>query len=262
MNRLDERFASLGRERRKALIAYMTAGYPSMKGADRAFRDLARGGADVIEIGVPFSDPIADGPTIQASSFRALQGGVNLKKILAWVARLRKSFDLPIVLMGYMNPIHRMGYAAFARAARAAGVDGVIVPDLIPEEGKTFEAVLAAQGVHVVYLVAPTTPRSRWKMLASRSRGFLYAVSVLGVTGVRKGFPPGALSFVRDLRRQSPLPVAVGFGISGPDQARAAAKVADGVIVGSAFVARLRDKKPLLPFVKQLRAALDRQRAM
>jgi tryptophan synthase alpha chain len=229
-----------------------------LKGFEKAFRDLEAGGADVIEIGVPFSDPIADGPTIQYSSQKALENGVTLSGVLAAAARLRKTSRVPIVFMTYLNPVLRMGAAAFARRARDAGVDGVIVPDTIPEETESLRETFAAQGLDLIHLIAPTTPPARRKRVAALSRGFLYAVSLTGVTGARKGVPEGAVAFLKALRKDSPVPVAVGFGISGPDQVRALKAHADGVIVGSALVNLLKQNKPLTPFVKSLRAALDR----
>ncbi len=257
MSRIGERFRRLKRENRKALIAYVTAGFPSLKETDRSVRDLERAGADVIEIGVPFSDPIADGPTIQYSSQKALEKGITLSRILAWIKTVRERSQVPLVLMSYLNPIHHMAYGKFARAAAAAGVDGLIVPDLIPEEAGEIRKVLKAHGLDMIFLVAPTTPRERRKWVARQSAGFLYAVSVTGVTGARKRFPPGTFEFIKTLRRDSPVPVALGFGISGPDQVRSFAPHVDGVIVASALIQRLRDRKPLFPFMKSLRAALD-----
>jgi tryptophan synthase alpha chain len=259
MNRIDRTFSDLKAGRRKALIAYMTAGFPTAAKADAAFRDLERGGADVIEIGVPFSDPIADGPTIQFASQKALETGLSLRDILAWVSRLRRRSQTPVVLMSYMNPILRLGFGPFAKAAAKAGVDGLIVPDSIPEETDGLRRALETEGLDLIHLVAPTTPPARRRMVASRSRGFLYAVSLTGVTGARKSVPAGALRFLDAARKDSPVPVAVGFGISGPDQVRALRKHADGVIVGSAIINHLKEGRPLLPFVKSLRAALDRK---
>jgi tryptophan synthase alpha chain len=258
MSRLHGRFISLRRQGRKALIAYITGGYPSLKQMDRVARDLERAGADVVEIGVPFSDPIADGPTIQFSSQKALEKGVSLSDILRWVSRFRKRSELPVVLMSYLNPIHRMGYRAFARAASSAGVDGLIVPDLIPEEAGSLQEVLEPAGIDLIFLVAPTTPPDRRTYVSRQSRGFLYAVSLTGVTGARRDLPPGLRAFLEPLRRESPIPVAVGFGISQPAQARALASFADGIIVGSALIERLRKGQSVYPFVRSLRLALDK----
>jgi tryptophan synthase alpha chain len=235
----------------------LTAGFPTWAGFERAFADLERGGADLIEIGVPFSDPIADGPAIQFASQKALENGVTLKKILARVARLRRRSETPVVLMSYMNPILALGLKRFAEEAARSGVDGLIVPDLIPEEAGPLRSALDAEGLDLIHLAAPTTPPERRRMIARLSKGFLYAVSLTGVTGARRALPPETAGFLRSLKKVSPVPVAVGFGISGPDAVRAVAPFCDGVIVGSALITRLRDKKPLLPFVRSLRRALD-----
>lgn len=258
MNRIDRMFSELKSQGRKALIAYVTGGYPSLPAMDRAVREIVKAGVDLVEIGVPFSDPIADGPTIQISSQKALEGGITPARLLEWVKGFRKTNETPVVLMTYMNPIQRMGLGSFARRARAAGVDGVIVPDLIIEEGGPLEKALGAEGLHLIYLVAPTTPLPRRSAIARRSRGFLYAVSLTGVTGVRRALPKDLGIFLADVRRRSPVPVAVGFGISDGDQARQAAAQADGVVVGSAFITRMKNREPLAPFARSLRRALDR----
>ncbi len=257
MNRIDRLFSELKSQGRKALVAYVTGGYPSLPAMDRAVRDLVKAGVDLVEIGVPFSDPIADGPTIQLSSQKALEGGITPARLLDWVKSFRKKHETPMVLMTYMNPIQGMGLNSFARRARAAGVDGVIVPDLIIEEGRPLEKALGSAGIHLIYLVAPTTPPPRRTEIARRSRGFLYAVSLTGVTGARRALPRDLGSFLADVRRRSPVPVAVGFGISDGEQARHAAAHADGVIVGSAFITRLKNREPLAPFARSLRRALD-----
>jgi tryptophan synthase alpha chain len=224
---------------------------------DQAAREMVKAGVDLVEVGVPFSDPIADGATIQASSHHALQRGVTPGALFDWVKRFRRLSQTPVVFMTYMNPVHRMGLDAFARKARAAGVDGVIVPDLIIEEGAPLETALAREGVHLIYLAAPTTPPARRTQIARRSRGFLYAVSLAGVTGARRDLPKDLGDFLSDLRRRSPVPVAVGFGISDAAQARRAAAQADGVIVGSAIVQRMGGRTPLGAFLRSLRRALD-----
>lgn len=257
MNRIDRLFSDLKSKGRKALIAYVTGGYPTLPAMDRAVRDIVAAGVDLVEIGVPFSDPIADGPTIQFSSQKALEGGITPSRLLAWVKSFRKTHATPVVLMTYMNPIARMGVDLFSRRAQAAGVDGVIVPDLIIEEGAPLENALGQGGVHLIYLVAPTTPPERRSQIARRSKGFLYAVSLTGVTGARRALPKELGTFLSDVRRRSPVPVAVGFGISDGGQARRAAAHADGVIVGSAFIHRIKNREPLAPFARSLRRALD-----
>ncbi|MBK8574939.1 MAG: tryptophan synthase subunit alpha [Elusimicrobia bacterium] len=257
VNRIDQVFIELKSQGRKALMAYVTGGYPSLPAMDRAVREIVKAGVDLVEIGVPFSDPIADGPTIQFSSQKALEGGITPARLFDWVKTFRRTHETPVVLMTYMNPIQTMGLASFARRARTAGVDGVIVPDLIIEEGGPLEKALGPAGIHLIYLVAPTTPPPRRTEIARRSRGFLYAVSLTGVTGVRRALPKGLGTFIADVRRRSPVPVAVGFGISDAAQARQAAAQADGVIVGSAFIHRMKNREPLVPFVRSLRRALD-----
>jgi tryptophan synthase alpha chain len=258
VNRIDRLFTELKSQGRKALIAYVTGGYPTLSAMDRAVREIVAAGVDLVEIGIPFSDPIADGPTIQFSSQKALEGGITPTRLLEWVKTFRTTHQTPVVLMTYMNPVARMGTTAFARRARAAGVDGVIVPDLIIEEGQELENTLDRAGVHLIYLVAPTTPPARRSRIARRSRGFLYAVSVAGVTGARRALPPELGAFLEDVHRRSPVPVAVGFGISDAAQARQVALHADGVIVGSAFINRMKNREPLAPFVRSLRWALDK----
>lgn len=257
MNRLIRRFQTLRRGGRKAFIAYLTAGYPSLEKTLYCARELERAGVDVLELGVPFSDPVADGPTIQFSSQKALEKGATLEKILRLVARFRRSSQVPVVLMSYLNPVHRRGYRAFARDARKAGVDGLIVPDLIPEEADALRKALEAEGLALIFLVAPTTPPRRRRMIAGCTRGFLYAVSLTGVTGARRALPRDTARFLKGLRRVSRSPVAVGFGISRPDQARRFGALADGIIVGSAFIENLRHARSLTSLARSLRRALD-----
>jgi tryptophan synthase alpha chain len=244
VNRIDQLFSELKSKGRKALIAYVTGGFPTLAAMDKAVKEIVGAGVDLIEIGIPFSDPIADGPTIQFSSRKPWKGAS--RRLGYWTGSKRFARpQTPVVLMTYMNPIERMGLNVFARRARTAGVDGVIVPDLIIEEGRPLENALGAKGIHLVYLVAPTTPPHRRSDIARRSRGFLYAVSLTGVTGVRRSLPKELGAFLSDVRRRSPVPVAVGFGISDAAQARQAAAQADGVIVGSAFISRMKNREPL-----------------
>jgi tryptophan synthase alpha chain len=258
MNRLDEKFAQLKARKKKALIAYVTGGFPTLAATRKAALELEKVGVDVIEIGVPFSDPIADGPTIQYSSHEALKGGVTLTALLVWVRDLRRVSQVPLVFMTYMNPLLRRGLDAFARQAAEAGVDGVIVPDLIMEEAGELKSVLSARGIHLIFLAAPTTPPARRRAIARATGGFLYAVSVTGVTGARRNIAPDTLAFLDALRKDSPAPVAVGFGISTPEQVRRFASHADGVIVGSVLVDRLRQGKPLGALAASFRRALDK----
>lgn len=259
MSRIDRKFRQLKSQRRKALIAYVTAGFPALGATDKIVRELEAAGADIVEIGVPFSDPIADGPVIQHSSHVALKNGVTLDWILKWTTKFRKDSQLPIVYMSYLNPIHHMGYETFARRAAEAGVDGLIVPDLIAEEAGVLRKILRKNGIDLIHLAAPTSSPKRRLMMAKKSRGFLYAVSTTGVTGMRRQLPTDVIHFLQGLRRISPVPVAVGFGISNAEQARRYAPSVDGVIVGSALVNLLRRRTAVAPFIRSLRNALDHE---
>jgi tryptophan synthase alpha chain len=223
---------------RPALIPYVTAGDPDLPATHGILAALARGGADLIEIGVPFSDPIADGPVNQRSAERALRNGVSLRDVLDLAAALPRDDRPPIVLFTYYNPIHRMGAGSFARAAGEAGVDGVLVTDLPPEEATELAAALRAVGVDLIFLVAPTSSKDRVERICREGRGFIYFVSRTGVTGVREDLPedlPEQVRAVRDACRGR-LPIAVGFGIGTRRQVEAIARFADGVVVGSALV--------------------------
>jgi tryptophan synthase alpha chain len=222
-----------------ALIPFITAGDPDLGVTEALLPALAAAGADVIELGVPWSDPTADGPKIQRSSERALRAGTTLRRVLGLVKALRPRLDVPIVLMGYANSFLTMGERNFPEAAREAGVDGVITVDCPPEEEPAYFANLESCGVDPILLVAPTTTDERLAMLARRTRGFLYYVSLTGVTGAREGLPPRLEENLARIRKVSPVPVCVGFGISTPEQAAAVARHADGVVVGSALVDRI-----------------------
>jgi tryptophan synthase alpha chain len=237
MGRIEETFERLGRDGRKALMPYLTMGYPEVESALDLVPAIAEAGADLIELGVPFSDPLADGATIQASSQQALENGMNLALCLRQVDRLRaRGVTLPFVMMGYYNPILQMGIETFAHRAAQAGVDGAIVPDLPPGEANELRAALHAQGVDLVFLLAPTAEGARVRAVAELSSGFLYLVSLVGVTGARNRLPPELEAFVARVRAATELPLAVGFGIGTPEQAARVARIADGVIVGSALI--------------------------
>ena len=223
---------------RTAFIAYITAGDPSLAATARLMVALERAGADIVELGVPFSDPIADGPVNQRAAERALKGGVTLEKILRFVARYRRGGGRsPIVLFTYFNPIVRYGLRRFARAAGKAGVDGVLVVDLPSEESLEYRREMAREEIATVFLASPTTGERRLRAIGEASTGFVYYVSRLGVTGAQRSLSDDLSRQVRAVRRAVRRPVAVGFGISTPAQARAVAKLADGVVVGSALVA-------------------------
>lgn len=239
MGRLGERLEAVRARGEKALIPFITAGDPDLGVTEALLLALADAGADAIEIGIPFSDPTADGPTIQRSSERALRGGVTLRRVLGMVKTLRPRLDVPLVLMGYANSFLTMGERHFPEAAREAGVDGVITVDCPPEEEPAYFEALEACGVDAVLLVSPTTTDERLAMLAKRTRGFLYYVSLTGVTSARTTLPPRLEENLARIRAVSTVPVCVGFGISTPEQAAAIAKHADGVVVGSALVDRI-----------------------
>ncbi len=239
MERIAARFRALRERDERALIPFLTAGDPDLATTEALVLALAEAGADALELGVPFSDPIAEGPTIQRASERALAGGSSLRRILDLVKTLRPQVDIPLILMGYANPVYAFGETDFPEAARAAGVDGLIVADLPPEEGEALFDGLERHGVAPILLAAPTTTEARLARLAARTRGFLYYVSLTGVTGARDELPPELEAGVARVRRVSDVPVCVGFGVKTPEQVRAIARFADGVVVGSAFVDRI-----------------------
>ena len=235
--RLSRRFAALRAEGRAGLVTFLTAGDPDAKSAWEIQKGLPEAGADVIEIGMPFSDPMADGPAIQASSLRALKAGQTLKKTIGMVARFRGiDRDTPIVLMGYFNPIYSYGVAKFLKDARGAGVDGLIVVDTPIEEEDELCGPARAAGLDFIQLVAPTTGEARLPKVLARASGFVYYVSITGITGTRSAAVADVAEAVRRIRRHTHLPIAVGFGIKTPKQAAAIARVADAAVVGSALV--------------------------
>ncbi len=239
MNRIDQAFAGARAQGRAALIVFISAGDPDLETTAALIPELAAAGADLVELGIPHSDPIAEGPTIQASSERALQHGVQLGGILKLCRQVRGGSEVPLVLMGYLNNVLAYGEEPLVQACAGAGVDGLIVADVPFEEAETLQAACEAKGVHRILMVAPTSTPERVVQIASRSRGFVYCVSVTGVTGERSTLPSDLEPLVARIRRVSSTPVAVGFGISTPEQAAQVGRVADGVIVGSALVSRI-----------------------
>ena len=236
MPRIADTFARLRASRSPGLVAYVTAGDPNLERTAEILVELSANGADVIEVGVPFSDPLADGPVIQRASERALASRTTLRSTLATIARTRDRIAAPIVLFTYVNPIVRMGEDAFVSAAAAAGVDGVLVLDLPVEEAGTFRDRLVAAGLDPIFLLSPTTTDDRIRASAELGRGFLYVISRLGVTGVRDRLANDAEPLVRRIRAQSDLPLALGFGISTPEQVAQVGQWADAAVVGSALV--------------------------
>jgi tryptophan synthase alpha chain len=236
VSRIGERFGRLRQEGRKGFVAFITAGDPSLDRTVEVALEMGRGGVDVLELGVPFSDPLADGPVIQRASERALGRGTTLVRVLEAVRRIREGTDLPLLLFSYFNPLLRFGLPALAREAAGAGVDGVLVTDLPPEEADGWLEVARSAGLDTVFLAAPTSPDERLRRVAAVSRGFVYAISRTGVTGERDALSADARPLLARIKALTSEPVALGFGISTPEQVASAAAVADGVVVGSALV--------------------------
>ncbi|HEX8090702.1 MAG TPA: tryptophan synthase subunit alpha [Blastocatellia bacterium] len=239
MSRIESKFKSLKDEGRKAFVPYITAGDPDLETTARLMLELERRGSDVIELGVPFSDPMADGPVIQRASERALRNGISARDCLNLVRRVREKSDVPVVLFSYLNPLLALGPDSIGEQLRDAGIDGVLATDLVPEEGGYFTDDVRAAGVDTIFLVAPTSTDERIKLVAETSSGFVYAVSRAGVTGVRQSLSERAASLVRRARRFTDLPVAVGFGISTPEQVAEVWRHADAAVVGSRIVAEI-----------------------
>lgn len=263
MSRITSTLSSLKARGEKALVTFITAGDPDLATSEELVHSIVESGADLIELGFPFSDPMADGPTIQLSSERALAAGTTLRGVLDLVGRVRQHSNIPIVLMGYYNPVFSYGIAKFACDAAAAGVDGLLLVDLPPEEAQELHPLLNDAGVDLITLLAPTTGQERTTRLAGASEGFLYYVSMTGVTGSQKVDASAIASAVDALKQVSPVPVAVGFGVSTPEDARSVAAIADAVVVGSALVKIIAEfsgtprlQSEVQSFVRQLKAAI------
>jgi tryptophan synthase alpha chain len=239
MSRIEKTFAALKQRREAALIPFITAGDPDLATTLKIMRALERGGADCIELGIPFSDPTADGPTIQRASERALKRPVSLPVIFRLVREFRAGSSVPVILFGYFNPIFRFGLEKFARQAAAAGADGVLCVDLPPEESAELQRWTDAAGLDLIFLLSPTSGPDRVQLVARKGRGFIYYVSVTGVTGARRSLDDNLRAQVDRVRKASALPVGVGFGISTPRQAAWIAGFADAAVVGSALVERI-----------------------
>jgi len=262
-NRIDQTFARLTSQGRAGLIPFLAAGDPSLDATESLVHEFEAQGADIVELGVPFSDPLADGVVNQRAYQRALASGVSLAAILELVGRIRKRSEVPIVLMSYINPVHRFGLQRFPAAARDAGVDGLIVSDCPPEEMGELQIALEGAGVHPILLIAPTSPPRRISLISAKAGGYIYYVSLRGVTGPRDQLPTDLATGIQRVRALTQKPLAVGFGISTPDQARAVGELADAVIVGSAVVATIEQSlgapdrvSRVGKFVAGLRAAL------
>ncbi len=236
MNQIERVFKRLRKREETALIPFITAGDPSVRVTSELVLEMDRRGADIVELGLAFSDPLADGPTIQAASFRALEAGMNPERFFSLVRDIRRQSDIPLVLMGYYNPILRYGLEDFARDAAASGINGTIIPDLPLEEAGPWMKACNSSGLANILLVAPNTPDVRIRRIVRASRGFIYYVSVLGITGARTSLPPQVSQGLDKVKEFTRKPVAVGFGISRPEQVRSLSRSADGIIVGSAIV--------------------------
>jgi tryptophan synthase alpha chain len=268
MSRISARLAAVKDRGRKALIPYITAGDPHPKETVALMHALVAGGADIVELGVPFSDPMADGPVIQLACERALVHGTSLRQVIGMVAEFRKrDTETPMVLMGYLNPIEHIGIGAFAAEAKAAGVDGVLIVDLAVEEADDFSGPLREAAIDLIFLLAPTSPAERIKAVASQAGGYLYYVSVKGVTGSSQLDVASVEAKLNEIRRYTNLPLAVGFGIRDPQSAASVARIADGVIVGSALVSEIekhQSQAQLLPGILKeklgaMRRAMDNE---
>ena len=258
MSKIASAFSQPGH---KALIAYVTAGYPTIEATLKVVPLLADSGCDIVELGIPFSDPLADGVTIQKSSFHALQNGVTPRLCLELAGQLSQKVDIPLVFMTYYNPVFSYGLDKFCTSCADSGVSGIIIPDLPPDEGSDLEAISQRQGLDLIYLLAPTSTEERIKLAAQRSRGFIYLVSVTGVTGARDKVPADLEAFVTRVRKTSAQPLCVGFGISTPEQASQIARIADGVIVGSRIIQLMEkedDFASLAELVRGLRGSIDK----
>ncbi len=258
MGRIHQTFKELAKRGDKALISYIMAGDPSLAQTRKLILQLEEAGSDLIELGVPFSDPVADGPTIQRAAVRALKKGVTLRKVIDLVAEVRDKVRAPIILMTYFNPIVKMGEETFAREAARAGVDGVIVPDLIPDEGAAFLQTARSAALDPICLLAPTSTPDRVKKVARASRGFIYYVSITGITGSGLRVDSDIAERIRSISSSYGKPVCVGFGVSRPEEARKMAEISDGVIVGSAIVRMVEERKDIRAFVGALKRAVKR----
>ena len=256
--RIGRRFADLREKNQPALVAYITAGDPALAATVRLVAALERGGADVIELGVPFSDPIADGPVIMRGAERALAAGASLRGVLDCAAEIRKSSDVPILLFSYLNPLMRYGFAKLAIDAKAAGVDGVLMTDASVEEAEPYVKTIRAAGLDTVFLAAPTSTPERLALVARYSSGFIYLVSRTGVTGEQERLSAQAMPLVEAMRAHTDLPLAVGFGIASAADAAEVGRLADGVVVGSAFV-RVIERYAGTPEMEERLEALARE---
>jgi tryptophan synthase alpha chain len=262
LNRIDKLFARLKETNKKALMPYLMAGYPGIEMSGDLLVAVAEAGADLVEFGIPYSDPLADGPTIQAAADVALKNKVNTDIVFELVKKAREKTQIPIVLMTYYNTIYRYGLERFAKNAAECGADGVISPDLPPEEAAPWKAAADKYGLATVMLAAPTSTNERLKKVAGASQGFVYCVSLTGVTGARANLPANLADFIKRVRSVTDEPLAVGFGISRPEQARQISQSADGVIIGSALISLIEKsgkncKEAAKSYISEIKGAMD-----
>ena len=268
MNRIEQKFTELRAKNQPALILYLTAGDPNLDTTEKLILTLEQAGTDIIELGVPFSDPMADGPTIQSASERALKNYFTLNDLFALVERIRSRSQIPILLFSYYNPIFKFGEERAVSLAQEAGIDGILVVDLPPEESENLRQLCADYGLSLVHLATPTSTPERLKLIAQASSGFIYYVSVTGVTGAREQLPEDIKEHINLVKSFTNLPVAVGFGISKPEQAGELGKIADGVVVGSALVKLIEESARsqelfdrVEKFVRSLKSELEKARS-
>jgi tryptophan synthase alpha chain len=253
-NRIDAAFARLKEKKQKAFIPYLMAGVPGREETVQLAVELEKMGADILELGYPFSDPMADGVVNQAAANRALELGVTADAFIGMVEAIRRRSQIPMVVMAYFNPLFRLGFEAFAKRAKAAGVDGFLLVDVPVEESAEYLEICRREGLAMIFLAAPTTTPGRLKRVLEESSGYLYYISRTGITGERDSFQAGLAEKLAEIKAASPLPVVVGFGISNPDHVRTVCGLADGVVVGSALVRRTLDDRPYADMLKEFKA--------
>ena len=252
MNRIDLKFKELKQQHKKAFIVFITAGYPSLDITRRLILEFSKIGVDIIELGIPFSDPLADGPVIQESSQAALEKKINLIDVFNLVKNVRRQINIPICFMSYYNPIFCFGQERFIKEASSAGVDGAIIPDLPPEEGEQFMRLADKGNLDTIFFVSPTTSRKRMQFILNVSKGFIYYVSLTGVTGVRRSLPTDLSDHVKLVKRHTQKPVCVGLGVSTHKQVKQVQKISDGVIVGSAVIKKIKENIGRADLVKRV----------
>jgi tryptophan synthase alpha chain len=256
MNRIDNTFMKLHDQGKKALIPYIMAGDPSFEATKTYVIELESAGADIIELGVPFSDPLADGPTIQRAAERSLKNGTTLRNVLGLVKDIREISEIPLVLMTYFNPVFKFGIEAFVRDAVHNGVDGIIIPDLIPDEAGDLIKQAKRSGLSTIFLLAPTSTNDRIEKVSRASSGFIYYVSITGITGSKLTTGNTMKNTLNIIKKRANKPVAIGFGISNPEEAKSVAQLADGIIIGSAIVKLIAQRKSIRKFVENIRKAI------